>query len=70
MKLEYSQLTDKVYLTSKNGKKEECTQNFLQVMLLWFHEMSPLMSQGQKFERSLRPKCSDKPDWVFTIEKK
>jgi hypothetical protein len=70
MKLEYSQLSDQVFITSKSGKKEEVTQNFLQVMLLWFHETSPQMKIGQKWERSLRPKGSDKPDWVFTIEKK
>lgn len=69
MKLEYSPLTDKVYITSANGSKKETTQNFLQIMLLWFHETSPEMKSGQKWERSLREKETSKVLWRFRIEK-
>jgi hypothetical protein len=70
MKIAYSALTDKIYLTNSKGKQEDVTQNFLQVMLLWFHETSPLMKQGDKWERSLRKAGTDQVEWVFTIEKK
>lgn len=68
MKIEYSQLTDQVYVTSK-GKREEITQNFIQIMLLWFHETSPLMKPGDKWHRSLREKGTDKVEYRFTIER-
>lgn len=69
MKLAYSELTDKVYIVAANGKKEEITQNFIQVMLLWFHETSPEMKPGQKWERSLRSPSTGETQWNFTIEK-
>lgn len=69
MKIEYSQLTDKVYLTTKRGLQQDVTQNFIQVMLLWFHERSPLMQPGDKWNRSLREKGTNKIEYRFTIER-
>lgn len=61
----YSQLTDTVQVIKT---KKNITQNFIQVMLLWFHEGNVLMEVGEKFEREL--KVNGKVYWKFTIERK
>ena len=68
MKLAYSPLTDKVYIVKAKGENEDVTQNFLQVMLLWFHETSPKMKPGQKWERSFRKPGTDEVLWKITVE--
>lgn len=48
-KLGYSPITDRVYWAGDNGRNIDVMQNFIQVMLLWFHEKSPELQPGQKF---------------------
>lgn len=65
--LAYSQLTDNVYIVDPNGVRTDVSQNFIQTMLLWFHETSDLQPVGKKWERSLRVNGDVK--WKFTIER-
>lgn len=66
-KLAYSKLTDTVQWVDGRGKATDCSQNFIQIMLLWFHEASSLMKVGEKYHRELR--FQGKVKWRFTIER-
>lgn len=66
--LGYSSLTDTVHtLDSKGTKQADVTQDFFQMMLLWFHEGAEPMEKGDVFERTISSKGT--PHWKLTLEK-
>lgn len=67
-KLAYSQLTDKVYWIDGKGGRHECTQNFVQLVLLWLHEGGGIINEGEKIGRDLIGQKGI-ADWTITLER-